>query len=715
MPVDVAAYERDLSSITQFGPWEITSKEQALNKQVFHSDDMKNVFPIDDIHKISDCDLIYRFLIAKRWNVEETCSQMKEYVKFRKQYDLNNILWETDIPQEIVSITPFFLGRDLFGYPLGYNEVNPKAFSAIKGKFDKELIMKGHLWMMEMGRRVMKASGKDRISFIVNMAQLSASIVTDSFGRNMFKEMSHVDQTFYPELVRTIIIVNPGWLFGGLWKFVRPLLDPRVQAKVQVMSKKDGMSKWLDLSQVLAEYGGTAPSAASIAPLPGMDLKGVNRGTPPPTPGSELEKAQSAHLTRRQSSAAMFQQKRQMEKQQQSNNSTSSAAAVESANRPRNMVSPPTMPLIKPALSDTCIGGLILDDYEGYSYDPVARGYKDEDMMSCCDFDEHDDHDLDLPNQDGAQSESEDDGHDESGGGSRWEVHNPSDQSTRNLSIGSRSVEKATMGSASPGRMTTEMHGSSPARTSNAASPSHFDTTRFFIPHATLEAPSTVPPAGSSLTNRDRLTLYLHCSFSKDSTKPLVTGFVDRHALFQTDGAVVVAVEDPQNPRIIAEMPLEAGHFVHRHYLIIDEQTRVRYILKRRNIRSQVEVYVPLNAGSVAVETKPDKFLGPKKRMHVYTARRINKLKNSNNAPSANAGEDLRDWALEVEGGSFAKHRKVLGNADDAEAKELILGKEGKHIVIGRHFLKQRVPPGVLFALAVGINDLWHYPDSLRK
>ncbi|CAD2221908.1 hypothetical protein AGDE_06867 [Angomonas deanei] len=58
---------------------------------------LKKVLPIPDIHKVSDCDMIYRFLIARRSDENLALQDIKYYLAFREKYDLNHILWDMEV------------------------------------------------------------------------------------------------------------------------------------------------------------------------------------------------------------------------------------------------------------------------------------------------------------------------------------------------------------------------------------------------------------------------------------------------------------------------------------------------------------------------------------------------------------------------------------------------------------------------------------------
>eukprot|EP00796_Vickermania_ingenoplastis_P000504 gene504-274_t len=68
------------------------------NLQLKHYLHLRQILPIPDVHQLSDCDTIYRYLIARHFKVgtgaefNTVLSDILHYIFFREMYDLNNIL-----------------------------------------------------------------------------------------------------------------------------------------------------------------------------------------------------------------------------------------------------------------------------------------------------------------------------------------------------------------------------------------------------------------------------------------------------------------------------------------------------------------------------------------------------------------------------------------------------------------------------------------------
>ena len=308
MPDWKKQYDIDLEAITHSGPHEIDEEKKALNREVLGQ--CSDIFPIDDIHKINDADLIFRFLIAHRWKVEPAAKAMREYAEFRKENDLNNVLWEP-MPEEALALKPKFQGFDRYGHPVFYDRPDPKMIAVLLQKLPRELLLKAHFAMMEQGRRWQKIHKTDRVSCVVDLSLLTMGAVTNTKAVGFLKEMAKTDQHYYPENMRTMCLCNGGWTFNGLWKIIRPLLDVRVQKKIQFTNTPDQIDAWIpcdhipvthlggrcaeDTGVLLEDFTKTAPGSPPTIlghePVPEVEVKRVSsaKKTAAPNPWSDDE------------------------------------------------------------------------------------------------------------------------------------------------------------------------------------------------------------------------------------------------------------------------------------------------------------------------------------------------------------------------------------------------------------------------------------------
>merc|ERR1712146_355613 len=140
--------------------------------------------------------------------------------------------------------------------------------------------------MMEQGRRLCKAMGTDRVTCLYDMSMLNMSILTNPSAVGLLKECSTLDQKYYPENMRTMMITNSGWSFGSLITMMKPFLDVRVQKKIQKLgsgaSLQKDMANYASPDQVPEDFGGAAARQPSELSIKVLDVKSVAPCTPPP-------------------------------------------------------------------------------------------------------------------------------------------------------------------------------------------------------------------------------------------------------------------------------------------------------------------------------------------------------------------------------------------------------------------------------------------------
>ncbi|GET87248.1 hypothetical protein, unknown function [Leishmania tarentolae] len=282
---------------------------------------LKQVLPIPDIHKVSDCDLIYRFLIARRMDVNLATNDILHYIGFREKYNLDAILWDREVetlfngldgeeltqqvmeemkkrstPAAKVKITRPLLqagwaawncGVDKCGHVVLYQRPNPrelamleKRWPYVEGQYDcrnpdfhsvtppySNLLPRVYLRELEKGRRISRLLNYNQqyiirkgihvetaanptltstfmdngggVTCLVDVGSIKLSHLTSSKCKKalkLFRVLSLTGQSFYPENMNRMIIINGGFVFNMFFKLVRPWLDPQTQKKIILLS-----------------------------------------------------------------------------------------------------------------------------------------------------------------------------------------------------------------------------------------------------------------------------------------------------------------------------------------------------------------------------------------------------------------------------------------------------------------------------------------------
>ncbi|KAK7198692.1 CRAL/TRIO domain containing protein [Novymonas esmeraldas] len=306
---------------------------------------LKQILPIPDVHKLSDCDVIYRFLIGRRMDVQLTTTDVLHYIAFREKYSLDTILWDREVEatfngldgeelvQQVmaemkksnatsaakVKITRPLLqagwaawncGVDKRGHVVFYQRPNPKELAMlekrwpyVEGNYDcrnpdfhsvtapySNLLARVYLRVMEKGRRISRLLNFNQQHIIREGLHVKTSVTptsADTFMDNgggatclvdvgcvkvshltsskckkafkLFRILSMMGQSFYPENMTRMIVVNGGFVFNMLFKLVRPWLDPQTQKKIVLLSATNKAS----LDELSSDSSHTSPNHAA--------------------------------------------------------------------------------------------------------------------------------------------------------------------------------------------------------------------------------------------------------------------------------------------------------------------------------------------------------------------------------------------------------------------------------------------------------------------
>ncbi|KAF8281768.1 hypothetical protein TcYC6_0006420 [Trypanosoma cruzi] len=249
------SYEEAHAAQTRSGPTVLSKEHQRKNLELRSR--LRDVLPIDDRQKLSDCDLLYRFLIGRRWVVEAADASLRTYVSLRKKMNLNTIIAEK-FSKEVESTASCLYGFDKEGFPVMWNTPDiPLLVRMLKGGFERDLL-RVQMQSMEKARFLAKERHVDRCTLVLDLRHVgisSANSVILSFARELAKIM----QAYYPEIMCRMLVFNAGWAVAGAWKVLRPFVDQRVQDKVRFFPGAPTMEAilpFIDEDQFPPSFGG---------------------------------------------------------------------------------------------------------------------------------------------------------------------------------------------------------------------------------------------------------------------------------------------------------------------------------------------------------------------------------------------------------------------------------------------------------------------------
>eukprot|EP01012_Entosiphon_sulcatum_P017069 TRINITY_DN218_c0_g1_i3.p1 TRINITY_DN218_c0_g1~~TRINITY_DN218_c0_g1_i3.p1 ORF type:complete len:276 (+),score=73.80 TRINITY_DN218_c0_g1_i3:234-1061(+) len=214
---------------------------------------------IADPFKLSDEDLMYRFLIAAKYDVAAAETSLRGYLQWRQESRTDAVFTEQFDPK-IPQLYPCgFCGVDKEGHPLYYERPSQDSLRELIKLFTQEDLLRWHMMCQERCRELFRHMGTDRISVVVDCAGIGMSIAADMKALGLLKALSVQDQRVYPETMRFMFVINAPFAVTTVWKIVSPLLDERVRKKIHIFGGNwlAQIQEYVDPSQLPTDYGGT--------------------------------------------------------------------------------------------------------------------------------------------------------------------------------------------------------------------------------------------------------------------------------------------------------------------------------------------------------------------------------------------------------------------------------------------------------------------------
>ncbi|KAG5464922.1 hypothetical protein LSCM4_00370 [Leishmania orientalis] len=278
-----AEYERDFHSQRCSGPIVFTEEERRKNRDLFSR--LRDLLPLEDAYKVSDCDLMYRFLIGNHWNVSAAEKAMRNYVQLRKSDHLDSIIGEELHPTICSVLSPVYkglpcpiYGLDKEGLPVLWLSPDATKLILAMKEFTSEQLLRGQLRSMELGRYVCLQRKVDRCTYVIDLGGITMSSVNKA-TLTLLKGVMKLLQVAYPEIMRRLLIFNTGWAVSTAWKVLRPLVDVRVQDKIKFESGPPTLAAlqlYITADQVHPSFGGTG-LANVLDPIIEAEVRRIRR------------------------------------------------------------------------------------------------------------------------------------------------------------------------------------------------------------------------------------------------------------------------------------------------------------------------------------------------------------------------------------------------------------------------------------------------------
>lgn len=223
-----------------------------------------------------DIDLtLLRFLRARGGNASKAFTMIKATLAWRKEKNVETVIENTPSPNTIQSVVRRLTPNSLVGYDYEGCPVYVERTGMLQyGKFAEagishNMLVRAHLESIEYYTNVlmMEASVKcgrtvDKLVTIVDMSGVTFASLTPGVI-SMFKAIAKIDSDNYPEIMKSVYIVNAPWGFSTIWSLLRSFLDERTANKVHVIAASenaaDKLKQMMDIALLPSSVGGTGP------------------------------------------------------------------------------------------------------------------------------------------------------------------------------------------------------------------------------------------------------------------------------------------------------------------------------------------------------------------------------------------------------------------------------------------------------------------------
>ena len=240
----------------------------------------QNVLP--NLDNYDDLFLL-RFLRARKFDLVKTMEMFKKFLQWRIDMHVDELRenFEMDNLIEIKRLYPHgYHKTDKQGRPI-YIELYDKT--DVKGLFKVTTEDKMVKYYIKQYERQIKYIFPACSAVVKRPVEQSCTIldangigITSLFGpiKGFVKLASDIGQDYYPEMLGKMTIVNVGFLFRAVWSLVKSFIDPKTQAKINLLKSTytDDLLALVDAENLPHFFGGKCKCTQFIGDCLGSDI-----------------------------------------------------------------------------------------------------------------------------------------------------------------------------------------------------------------------------------------------------------------------------------------------------------------------------------------------------------------------------------------------------------------------------------------------------------
>jgi len=235
--------------------WQLSTKERVELEQLG-----RRLRDIGEYHKNKPADVV-RFLRARPGDVDAAEIMFRAMVDWRKENNVDSILDSYHPPKKLVDYFPAAIlrGLDKEGDPVFLSRDGVVDGVALLDTFGRDELIRHAIWMREMigkGSWIQEYEAKQgrpvtRIVVIDDVGGLNPwRYIRNRPFLALYGEILRLDQDFYPESAKKLIILRVPSVFHVIWKVIRGMFDDGVVEKMVFLGSRNfekKLSEYVDL------------------------------------------------------------------------------------------------------------------------------------------------------------------------------------------------------------------------------------------------------------------------------------------------------------------------------------------------------------------------------------------------------------------------------------------------------------------------------------
>eukprot|EP01062_Namystynia_karyoxenos_P083772 TRINITY_DN9708_c0_g1_i1.p1 TRINITY_DN9708_c0_g1~~TRINITY_DN9708_c0_g1_i1.p1 ORF type:complete len:327 (+),score=96.37 TRINITY_DN9708_c0_g1_i1:75-983(+) len=228
-----------------------------------------------DRSSFGEDDVLARFLISQNWRLDRAEQALRDALHWREAVDAPGLLENPGErlpapvlgdPRGISAVWPAALhGRDRDGKVIHWVRFERDGAREAVRLYGHEAARLWAVYCLERTRLYARLRDSDRVTYVVDAANLGLWILAEPVMLNMLKQTVSMLQKSYPETAHHVLVLSPSAAFRLLWQLIEPFLSERSRGKMRIGAR---LEDYVDPRETLRDYGGIAAAASDDASIP---------------------------------------------------------------------------------------------------------------------------------------------------------------------------------------------------------------------------------------------------------------------------------------------------------------------------------------------------------------------------------------------------------------------------------------------------------------